>query len=126
MSQNRASVDLTGIRQRIEEARSDPLWKQLSMSKKLRILIEERLDQIDRGQGKYPSTLADILRPLDLEELSKNSRIPVKTLNNYIAGEPPTDNDLIILGAFVLKEDGSRWEVSELMVLRDHALSQPK
>ncbi len=45
--QNRASVDLSDIRERIENARSDPLWKEISMSKKLRILIQEGLKQIE-------------------------------------------------------------------------------
>ncbi len=48
MAQDRVTVDLTDLRERIEDVRSDPAWKELSLSKKVRILLQERLDQIEK------------------------------------------------------------------------------
>jgi|GEM_PF-3945182 len=41
----RVSVDIEGLEQDIETCRDDPAWKQLSLAAKLRVLIEERLQQ---------------------------------------------------------------------------------
>ncbi|BBD63541.1 hypothetical protein NIES2109_64160 (plasmid) [Nostoc sp. HK-01] len=54
MAQERTSIDLSELRERIENARPDPLWKELSLSKKVRILLIERLEQIE--QQKTSST----------------------------------------------------------------------
>lgn len=48
MAQDRVPIDLTDMRARIEDARSDLIWKELSLSKKVRILLQERLDQIEK------------------------------------------------------------------------------
>ncbi|NET55410.1 MAG: hypothetical protein F6K47_04235 [Symploca sp. SIO2E6] len=48
MAQDRASVDLRNIRHRVENARSDKAWQLLPLSKKIRLLLEERLDQIEK------------------------------------------------------------------------------
>jgi hypothetical protein len=44
---NRVPIDLSDIRERIENARSDSAWRELSLSKKVRILLQERLEQIE-------------------------------------------------------------------------------
>jgi hypothetical protein len=41
----RVSVDIEGLEKDIEACRDDPAWKQLSLAAKLRVLIEERLQQ---------------------------------------------------------------------------------
>lgn len=56
MAQDRTSIDLSEIRERIENARSDPLWKELSLSKKVRILLVERLEQIEKDKSPSPES----------------------------------------------------------------------
>jgi hypothetical protein len=48
MKADRISIDLTNLRERVENTRNDSAWKALSLSKKVRILLEERLDEIER------------------------------------------------------------------------------
>jgi hypothetical protein len=43
--QDRLNIDLKGLRERIENFRDDPAWKALSMSKKIRLLIEMSLNE---------------------------------------------------------------------------------
>ncbi len=52
---NRVPIDLTDLRERIENARSDSAWRELSLSKKARILLQERLDQIEKEQSQMDS-----------------------------------------------------------------------
>lgn len=51
---DRITLDLTGLKERIEALRSDAAWKELSLSKKIRILLQERLTEIENQGGKYP------------------------------------------------------------------------
>lgn len=53
---NRVPIDLTDLRERIDNARSDSAWKELSLSKKARILLQERLEQIEKERQNDPST----------------------------------------------------------------------
>ncbi len=53
MAQDRISIDISDLRERIENARPDPLWKELSLSKKVRILLIEQLEQVEKE--KTPS-----------------------------------------------------------------------
>ena len=46
MKKDRVSIDITGLREQIDTAKTDPLWGELSLAKKIRILLIERLDQI--------------------------------------------------------------------------------
>jgi len=45
--QDRVSVNLSDIRERIETVRSDVLWKEQSLTKKVRILLQEYLDMLE-------------------------------------------------------------------------------
>jgi len=50
---DRVNVDIEGLRQEVETAYADnPLWDKLSLSQKLRTLIEERLKQIKDERAK--------------------------------------------------------------------------
>lgn len=40
---DRVSIDITGLRDHIESYRQDTLWKELPLSKKIRVLIQEGL-----------------------------------------------------------------------------------
>lgn len=44
---DRVTVDIEGLREEIEAAYADnPLWEELSLSQKLRRLLQERLDEL--------------------------------------------------------------------------------
>lgn len=50
---DRVTVDIEGLREAIEAAYSDnPLWEDLSLSQKLRRLIQERLKAIEQEKQK--------------------------------------------------------------------------
>lgn len=52
---DRVTVDIEGLRAEIEAAYSDnPLWEELSLSQKLRRLIQERLNAIQQEQSSKP------------------------------------------------------------------------
>ncbi len=56
---DRVTVDIEGLREDIETAYSDnPLWEELSLSQKLRRLIQERLTEIkqERAASKKPGS----------------------------------------------------------------------
>ena len=49
---DRVTVDIEGLREDIEAAYSDnPLWEELSLSQKLRRLIQERLNEIKQQKS---------------------------------------------------------------------------
>lgn len=78
------------------------------------------LDQLSAATQSLPRSIPELLEPVDLEEFSQMSRIPMETLQAYASGEEkPCDRDLVIMGAFLKKPDGSRWETTELMTLCD-------
>lgn len=47
---NRASVDLSGLRGRIEKAYPDAFWQELSLAKKLRILLQDRINDLEESR----------------------------------------------------------------------------
>lgn len=49
---DRVTVDIEGLREEIETAYSDnPLWVELSLSQKLRRLIQERVDELKQPKN---------------------------------------------------------------------------
>ncbi|GEM_PF-4809675 len=49
-SRSRTTLNLSGLSDRIEQLRSDTAWKALPLSKKVMLLLEEYLTQIESGQ----------------------------------------------------------------------------
>ena len=50
---DRVTVDIEGLRVDIEAAYSDnPLWEELSLSQKLRRLLQERLNEIQQARAE--------------------------------------------------------------------------
>ncbi|MBE9157010.1 hypothetical protein IQ265_09255 [Nodosilinea sp. LEGE 06152] len=46
---DRVTFDIEGLREAIESAHADnPLWERLPLAQKLRLLVEERLEEIQR------------------------------------------------------------------------------
>jgi hypothetical protein len=48
---DRISVDVTDIKEEIENCRSDVAWAELALAAKVRVLIKERLQEIARQNG---------------------------------------------------------------------------
>ena len=44
----RLSIDIQDIRDRVEDCRNTAAWREMSLSQKLRVLIIERLEQIEK------------------------------------------------------------------------------
>lgn len=49
---DRISVDVSDIRERVENCRDDVAWTELPLAAKLRVLIRERLEQIEAQQKR--------------------------------------------------------------------------
>ena len=47
---DRISVDVSDIRERVEACRDDVAWTELPLAAKLRVLIRERLEEIEAGK----------------------------------------------------------------------------
>jgi hypothetical protein len=69
-------------------------------------------------------TIADLIRDWDLDELARLSEVPVENLQAILAGERPTNDDLIGLGIVLCKENGEPWTTEELVEIRDGEFSQ--
>ncbi|MEL6263442.1 MAG: hypothetical protein AAFR12_20515 [Cyanobacteria bacterium J06626_6] len=50
-AKDRLSIDITDLRERVENFRDTPSWRELSLSQKLRVLILERLEISDTQSG---------------------------------------------------------------------------
>ncbi|NEO86730.1 MAG: hypothetical protein F6J87_21100 [Spirulina sp. SIO3F2] len=50
---DRISIDVSDIREQIEQCREDVAWSELPLSAKIRVLVRERLAQIE-GQKSGP------------------------------------------------------------------------
>jgi ribosome-binding protein aMBF1 (putative translation factor) len=46
-SRDRLTLDIADLRERIESVRADAAWSEMSLAQKLRVLIRERLEQME-------------------------------------------------------------------------------
>jgi hypothetical protein len=51
-SRPRTTIDLSGLKDRIENLRSDSAWRKLALSAKVMVLLEEYLEQIEKHQNE--------------------------------------------------------------------------
>lgn len=57
---DRVTFDIEGLRGAIDEAYSDnPLWARLPLAQKLRLLVEERLAEIQKSKDLNPEKSSD-------------------------------------------------------------------
>ncbi len=49
---DRLSIDVSDLRQEIENCRSDAAWTELPLSAKIRVLVKERLEQLQTANNK--------------------------------------------------------------------------
>lgn len=47
---DRVSIDIEGLRDRINTIRTDPAWQELSLSKKVRALLQQQLEQLEQAR----------------------------------------------------------------------------
>lgn len=47
-NRDRLSVDVSDIKDRIENCRNDAAWRELPLASKVRVLVIERLEQIEK------------------------------------------------------------------------------
>jgi hypothetical protein len=52
-SKPRTTIDLSGLKDRIENLRSDSAWRKLALSAKVIVLLEEYLDQIEEHEKEH-------------------------------------------------------------------------
>jgi ribosome-binding protein aMBF1 (putative translation factor) len=51
-SRDRLTLDIADLRERIESVRGDAAWSEMSLAQKLRVLIRERLEQMEAEKKK--------------------------------------------------------------------------
>lgn len=49
-ARDRISIDVSDIKARIENCRTDPAWRELPLSGKIRALVIEKLEEIEKGK----------------------------------------------------------------------------
>ncbi len=80
------------------------------------------LDQGEILSAKTRSlTIADLIRGWELEELARLSEVPIENLQAILAGQQPTNDDLIGLGVVLCKDNGEPWTTDELVEIRDRS-----
>ncbi|HHP7246039.1 MAG TPA: hypothetical protein ACFE0H_15265 [Elainellaceae cyanobacterium] len=52
---DRISIDVSDIREQIEQCRDDVAWSELPLAAKIRVLIRERIAQLDEERQHTPS-----------------------------------------------------------------------
>jgi hypothetical protein len=102
--QDRLSIDLKGLRERIETHSSDPAWKALSLAKKIRLLIETALDQGESAKSQNSTSMEyKSLKQLILRNWDKlaDAPIPLSRLQAMRDGEAPTQDDINQLSQYL-------------------------
>lgn len=92
---DRTTINLTSVKERIENLRSDNAWRALPLSKKVVLLLEEYLDQLQASQPRESS-----------DARQRDGEIALLCWQKVIQGEIPTSPELIKLAA-VLDADPS-------------------
>ena len=95
----------------------------LDYSQGLENILSIFFELLDKGEilarQDQNLTIADLIRDWDLGELARLSEVPVENLRAILAGERPTNDDLIGLGIVLCKDNGEPWTTEELVEIRD-------
>lgn len=99
------------------------LENDLDYSQGLEDVLTTFFGLLDKGEilavKTRTATIADLIRDWDLEQLARLSEIPVENLEAIVAGQRPTNDDLIGLGVVLCKDNGEPWTTDELVKIRD-------
>ena len=98
--EDRRTVDFRGLIKAIEEYRSDPGWRNLSFSAKVRTMIET-LIQMKQGQSQGEETIADLIDRYWQEIIDANIDLTVRRIRDLRDGAYPEDRDLMELSAAI-------------------------
>jgi hypothetical protein len=90
---DRITIDLKGLRQRIQGFRADSAWKKMSLGAKVRFLVEVALGLVEHRQD----TIATVLKLHWAQLLESNVDLTLKRLQEIKAGKYPNDFELIEL-----------------------------
>lgn len=121
--QDRHNIDLKGLRERIEGYSNEPAWKALSMSAKIRLLIEMGLERntANPADRLRSSTIAQLIdEEWDGTIASSDLDISIRRLQEIRRGAKPNDDELVEL-ATVLPFD-----VHQLIEIRDRSFPNEK
>lgn len=98
--QDRLNIDMKGLRVKIENFRLDPAWQALSLSKKIRVLIEIGLSQSGDQTLKEPyQSLGDLIA--DNWKALHQSSITTERLTELRNGSKPTAAEQVRIGAIL-------------------------
>ena len=53
---DRISIDVSDIREQIEQCRDDVAWSELPLAAKIRVLVRERIAELEAGKEKPSDT----------------------------------------------------------------------
>lgn len=101
------------------------LDQELDYSQGLEDVLTTFFNLLDKGEILSAQTrrltIADLIRDWNLEELARLSEVPVENLQAILAGQKPTNDDLIGLGVVLCKDNGEPWTTDELVQIRDRS-----
>jgi hypothetical protein len=81
--------------------------------------IELNFEDFSPKAASADASIAQTISGWDLNELSKLTRIKMARLRQIGAGEPPTNEELIQLGRYLRRPDGSLYETEGLLKIRE-------
>jgi hypothetical protein len=89
---NRFSLDIEDIRSRVENLRKEVWWREMALSAKIRSLIIERCEQIEKEQAQLPAPNFKCLLLANHDRLSAHPKLG-KRLKKLIDGDEPTETE---------------------------------
>lgn len=95
--QDRLSIDLKGLREVIQNYRSDSAWEALSFAAKIRVMIVDANEARHNSRGESP-TIAQIVCDHWEGVIGAGLDISGKRLKEIRSGSKPTDSELVELG----------------------------
>jgi hypothetical protein len=94
VEKQKLTVDLTGLKDDIESCRHEIWWQELSLNGKIRSLLRERVDQLQKEKQALPYPNFKCLLLANLDRLSTNSKVEPR-LQDLLSGVSPTEAELL-------------------------------
>ncbi len=97
---DRTTINLTGIKERIEQLRSDNAWKALSLTKKVTLLLEEYLDLLESGAATGQAQKRSSDRSANLEP-TEREKATLRYWKKLLAGQALDKPEIIKFAALL-------------------------
>jgi len=124
-NRDRTSVDLRGIRDRIDAVHQRfEFLRQMNKSQVIRTLIIHALDSLERQLSPLQTSVAYLVSQWDLQALAEESQLSVEALRRIREGVRPTDVELVDLARVLVKANGDVWTTHDLMAIREMTFPQ--